>query len=255
MSSSARQAATFSLVAPLASFGIGIFLQPQVRGNRIAVIVLSLTSMFLIIAGLVLGIAALVATKRHGRAGIFGKALAGTCINALLVLAMLISIPVWMKAIHKSTLLRPAVHAPAATRIQDDRAGFSFDLPDGYQPFAPAAKPQGYSHAFLRQVANEPIRVLLVKPLGGRLAPQRIRPGELPPGPATLTSFDWRGLQVDGIRVPEKLGGADYLTLNIQIPLRSQGIQLGFGGPAAAELQPRVLAEQVLSTFDGETNW
>jgi hypothetical protein len=97
-----KQAATFSLVAPLVSFGIGIFFQPQVRGNRIAMIILGLTSMLLIISGLVLGIVALASTKKHGRAGIFGRALAGTCINGLLVLFMLIGIPGLMKAAERA---------------------------------------------------------------------------------------------------------------------------------------------------------
>jgi hypothetical protein len=56
----------------------------------------------LIVSGLVLGILALIATRRHGRAGIFGKALAGTCINGMLVLAMLISIPGLMKAMERA---------------------------------------------------------------------------------------------------------------------------------------------------------
>ena len=84
------------------SFGIGIFLQPQVRGNRPAMIILGLTSMLLIISGLVLGVVALVATKRHGRAGIFGKALAGTLINGFLVVAMVASIPGLMKAMERA---------------------------------------------------------------------------------------------------------------------------------------------------------
>jgi tetratricopeptide (TPR) repeat protein len=50
--------------------------------------------MLLIISGLVFGIIALVATKRYGRKGIFGKALTGTCINGLLVLLMFVII-VW----------------------------------------------------------------------------------------------------------------------------------------------------------------
>ncbi len=92
-SSFPKQAATFSLVAPLASFAISIFLQPQVRGIRIAMGILGLVSVMLILVGLVFGILALVATKRHGRAGIYGQALAGTCINGLLVLFILISFP------------------------------------------------------------------------------------------------------------------------------------------------------------------
>jgi uncharacterized protein YegJ (DUF2314 family) len=91
-SSFPQQAAICSLVAPLISFVIGIFVQPQVRGNHIAMIVLGLSSTLLIIAGLILGIVALVVTKRHGREGIFRKALTGTCINGLLVLMMVIGI-------------------------------------------------------------------------------------------------------------------------------------------------------------------
>jgi len=101
-SSFPRQAALFSLLAPLFSFGIGIFLQPQVRGNRLAMIVLGMISVLLIISGLVLGMVALIATKRHGRAGIFGKALAGTCINGLLVLFIVASVPVLMKAVERA---------------------------------------------------------------------------------------------------------------------------------------------------------
>jgi hypothetical protein len=85
-----RQAATFSLVAPLMAIGIGVVLR-HVDGPRIAMIVLGLPSTLLIASGLVLGIMALAATKRHGRSGIFGKALAGTCLNGLFVLLMILS--------------------------------------------------------------------------------------------------------------------------------------------------------------------
>src|ERR1022692_3247527 len=105
-SSFPKQAATFSLFAPSVSFAISIFVQPQVNGIRIAMIILGLTSMLLIIAGLVLGIVALAATKRHGRAGIFGKALAGTCINGLRVLVMIVSIPGLMKAMERAKAMQ-----------------------------------------------------------------------------------------------------------------------------------------------------
>lgn len=92
----------FSLFAPLASFGVNLFAEPQVRGHRSAAAVLSLTFIVLIISGLVLGIVALVSTKKHGRAGIFGWAIAGTCINGLLVFVMLISIPSQIKAAERA---------------------------------------------------------------------------------------------------------------------------------------------------------
>ncbi|EEF60872.1 hypothetical protein Cflav_PD4041 [Pedosphaera parvula Ellin514] len=105
-SSFPKQAAAFSLFAPLVSFSIGIFVQPQVRGIRLAMMVFGLLQMLMIISGLVLGIIALIATKRHGREGIFGKAITGTCINGLLVLVMLLCIPGLMKAVERAKALQ-----------------------------------------------------------------------------------------------------------------------------------------------------
>lgn len=55
-------------------------------------LVLGLTGTLLILLGFIFGIMALAATRRHGRRGVFGKAIAGTCINGLLILFMLLSI-------------------------------------------------------------------------------------------------------------------------------------------------------------------
>jgi hypothetical protein len=99
--------------------------------------------------------------------------------------------------------------------------------------------------------------VVLVKSLKGTIVPnEHLTSQYLPPGKnLTLTSFSWRGLDVDGVRVPEKIPSGDYVTLNVQIPLKRAAIQIGFGGPAASEASVRALAEQVLSTMDGEVNW
>lgn len=208
--------------------------------------------------GIIAGIVALCGISRYGRKGLLWPAVTGICIWLLL---FGLALPAVLKvrkiaALQKPTPLSHLVHSPSATRVQDAEIGFSFDLPEGYEPFPPAGKPQGYRHAFLRQVANEPNRVLLVKPLGGTLARQRLKPEEMPTGRGiSLTSFNWRGVQVDAIRVPEKLGDKDYLTLNVQIPLRTQAIQLGIGGPSESEPQLRSLVEHLLSTLDGETNW
>jgi len=86
----ARQAATFSVFAPLVAFFFGIFMHLQVHGGIGLITIVRLLPMLLIISGLVFGIIALVATKRHGRKGIFGKALTGICINGLLVLLMFV---------------------------------------------------------------------------------------------------------------------------------------------------------------------
>lgn len=208
--------------------------------------------------GVIAGVAALCGIRRYGRKGLLWPAVTGLCLRLLL---SGLALPVFLNArkiaaLQKPTPLSQLVHSPSATRVQDVEIGFSFDLPEGYEPFPPTGKPQGYRHAFLRQVASEPNRVLLVKALGGTLTRQRLKPEEIPAGRGfSLTAFNWRGVQVDAIRVPEKLGDTDYLTLNVQIPLRKQAIQLGFGGPSESEPQLRTLVEHVLSTLDGETSW
>jgi hypothetical protein len=93
----ARQAALCSVIAPFISFGIGIFGQQAVQGNRAAAVILGGVSMLLILAGFIFGIVALFGMKKHGPKGILGKALAGICINGFLILMMLIAIPMFMR--------------------------------------------------------------------------------------------------------------------------------------------------------------
>lgn len=105
-SSFARQAALFSLLAPFIGIGMNIFGQQAVQGNRIAMIILGGTSILLYLAGFVFGIVALVGTKRHGRKGIFGRAVAGICINGIVILLMLVSIPVFKKMAENAKAVR-----------------------------------------------------------------------------------------------------------------------------------------------------
>ena len=98
----ARQAALFSLLAPFVSIGINIFGHQAVQGNGVAMILLGGTCTLLILAGFVLGIVALVGTRKRGTKGILGKAIAGICINGIIIFFMLIAIPVFMKAAERA---------------------------------------------------------------------------------------------------------------------------------------------------------
>jgi hypothetical protein len=75
-------AATFSVLSPFIAVAILIYLPDY-----------SPASSVLVLLGLILGITALVATRWHGREGIFWKAITGTCINGLLIVFVLISLP------------------------------------------------------------------------------------------------------------------------------------------------------------------
>jgi hypothetical protein len=102
-SSFPNEAANFSLFAPLVAIPFilltgmlvycsGLSLE---RGNGITRTIgglFSLGILFLPIFGIVLGIVAIVATRRHESTHIFWKALLGTCINGFLCLAMLMTV-------------------------------------------------------------------------------------------------------------------------------------------------------------------
>jgi hypothetical protein len=247
-------------ISVVLSIGVNLFIQTTTHnyGSEWSRLIGGIFTLLLAIAGVVSGIVALCGIPRYGFRGLLLPALTGLCLWALL---FAIAVPTFLKARAKAlsqrraVVLAPAVHSAGATRIQDAEMGFSFDLPDGYEAFPATAKPEGYRHAFLQRPDNEPNRVLLVKSLGGTLGRQRLKPEEIPAGKSvSLATFHWRGLEVDGIRVPEMAGELAYLTYNVQIPLRGKAIQLGFGGPASAESQLIALAEQVLSTLEGETN-
>lgn len=210
------------------------------------------------VIGIVAGIVALFGIRRYGRKGLLWHAVTGI---GLWLLLFVLALPVVFKArqlaaLRKPTPLAPVTRLPNATRVADAELGFSFDLPEGFEALAPAAKPPKYRHAFARAVSGEPSRVILVEALGGTLPKKRLSPQDIAARKSiSLLSFNWRGLEVDGVRVPEKLQDTDYLTFNVQIPLRPQAIQIGFGGPAESESQLRSLAENVLATLDGNSTW
>ena len=94
----AQQMALFSVLAPGLGIGLNVVVGSAIQGERLALFVLGLTATLLILAGFVLGIVALFSTRKHGRKGIIGKAIAGICINGILIVFMLLSIPLLMKA-------------------------------------------------------------------------------------------------------------------------------------------------------------
>jgi hypothetical protein len=97
----ARQAATFSLAAPFVAIALNWFTREAVRGNRVGMMIVGCTVILLILCGFVLGIVALVLPKKGEGQGIIGKAIAGVCINGLLIAAMLIAIPVFIKIVER----------------------------------------------------------------------------------------------------------------------------------------------------------
>jgi hypothetical protein len=104
----AFQAAQASLLAPLTAVGVSIVVNVGM-GNQatpLAKIITGSLCVLLIVLGLVFGIVALFGVRRHGSKGILGRAVAGVCVNGILIAFMAISIPGFMKAAERAEQMR-----------------------------------------------------------------------------------------------------------------------------------------------------
>lgn len=102
----ARQAAWFSLLAPFVAIAVNMFGSQAVQGNRLAMIVLGGTCTLLIVLGFVFGIVALFGMKKHGVKGILGRAVAGVCINGVIILFLVIAFPALIRAARHAKEMR-----------------------------------------------------------------------------------------------------------------------------------------------------
>jgi len=161
-------------------------------------------------------------------------------------------------AVHSATALRPATHSANAEVVHDAGLDFTFDLPEGFHSLPEGSRLAGYAYQFTKSDENTegPGPVLLIKRRNEVLPPRHMTAADLPKGKElSLTTFDWRGLEVDAVRVPEEALGEPYLTFNVIIPLRKGGVQFGFGDLANNENVLRERVIQTLATLAGETNW
>lgn len=95
----AFQAAQASLLAPAIAFGIGIIVNVGIGGQSTPLvgIITGSLSILLIVTGFILGIVALASVPRYGKKGIWGRGVAGVCINGILIALMVVSIPMYKK--------------------------------------------------------------------------------------------------------------------------------------------------------------
>ena len=85
------QAALFSLLAPCFSIGLNLFGRQAVSGSRIGMLVLGAVCSLFIVVGFMLGVAAFFAPKGED-SGTRKKAIAGICINGLIIALAILSL-------------------------------------------------------------------------------------------------------------------------------------------------------------------
>ena len=115
-----RQAAMFCLAAPFVGIGVNVVVQAVAGGNRWALLIGGLTSIGLIVSGLVLGIIALVRNRKQNLEGVTPRAVGGVCISGFLILLMLAGLPGLLRALEKARQRheqRSIEHVPAPSGV------------------------------------------------------------------------------------------------------------------------------------------
>lgn len=155
--------------------------------------------------------------------------------------------------------LLAAVSQSHADTVSDPKLGFTLTLSSEFirRPDLVGATPD-IVHAFQFGEATEgEIAVLLlIEKLGGVIGRERLKKQDMPPGfKGELFVTTWQGLDLDGFEVPENVNGIDAITYNVQIPLKSEAIQVKLFGPADREQTLKALLRQILDNLNGESNW
>lgn len=137
---------------------------------------------------------------------------------------------------------------------------YTLQLPDGFVAIEGFVSPPdaNITHAYVygQPSADEIPIQLFVELLRGPISRERMRLQDFPAGfQGKLHEFDWQGLQIDGIEVPEEIEGIKLLTYNIQVPLQRRALQLRLFGPESRRDELQALAKEILLGLQGTSNW
>jgi hypothetical protein len=157
--------------------------------------------------------------------------------------------------------LVPVRAAGAAESINDPKLGFTLTLPDGFVPAAPEIRQRNpkiaHAYTFGEPDENGVIITLMIEPMGGTIGRERLKPKDIP---ANIhgeigAPVRWNGFDLDQFIVYERLREQQYLTYNVQVPLKPQAIQLKLVGPSSRNAELEQLMAQTLMQLDGQSNW
>ncbi len=134
--------------------------------------------------------------------------------------------------------------------------GYRFTLPDGFGPFPAGRSQQDVVDCWTEVAAASPsgALVLCVQRMHATLGRNRLKPEDAPAS-VRLTTFKWKGFELDGIRSDTAQGGMPVVILATQVPLRHEAIQLIVAGPRDQAQRAEAIMTSILGTLEGETNW
>jgi hypothetical protein len=250
-----RRLARTSWIAPLCAIALGLIVlaiqrgQPGPAGRVQGIIGPALISL-----GLGAGVVALAGMARVGTRGVLWPALIGTGLNVALIAS--VALPHFLR--DKPTPLKPLVHDSAQRVLQDTQLNLTLDIPAGFAEFPAAKEMQRAEHVFVKGDTTDRELDLI---LSVSAMPAALAKGRRPPAVAgtrtnvNLRTFNWRGIEVDGLVVSEVLLGVPFTTLNIQLPILPRAVQISVAGPTARQAELEQITAALLPSIDGPSNW
>lgn len=134
--------------------------------------------------------------------------------------------------------------------------GYRFRLPDGFIAF-PAGKSQPDvvdCWTELMPPSSGGALILCVQRMRGTLGRERLARKDLP-AQIQLTTFTWKGLEIDGLRTDTVQAGMPVVIYAAQVPLKPEAIQLIVAGPSSQQPRAEAILTSILASLEGETNW
>ena len=144
--------------------------------------------------------------------------------------------------------------------VNDEKLGFSMELPDGfkkYQSFANSDKTILYAWILGNPSDEYADIIVFVRGLNGPpLRQEYYSLNQLPKDfKGKLLRVKWNKFKLNGFEIPENINGVSYITYNIQIPLKKEPVQISIFGTAEEKDLLKHIMNKVMAKLDGASNW
>jgi hypothetical protein len=145
----------------------------------------------------------------------------------------------------------------AAEELVDNDLGFSLVIPDRFTASPEAlGVDEDIVHAFTSGDPQNGYIMLFIEKLGGTIGRELVKREDLPEEfSGRVATTRWKEFDVSVVYILETADDVSFVTLNAQIPLRRQAIQVKLFGPAEREAEMTELLDELLANLEGETNW
>jgi hypothetical protein len=145
--------------------------------------------------------------------------------------------------------------------LKDEDLQFSMTIPDGFREYPQGIQFEETKYCYLKGVIgdDEKLTIINIKKLDGLLSPDlalnRKRLREQLPAQSELITKQWRGLTIDAYTMSVDKNGSSILIYTMRVPLKPAAIELAVAGSASKRDELNRLADELLASLEGESNW